>query len=264
VFFGQSFVLALICALANRSRSALWLLSIPFAVLFAIGFLADEVSGSLLRLFAYRWSTGGRTVLVILVYGLPLPLILTYFTMLVLSVALWPLKVFLGWHVAWDDDRPTVVRHASVLSLMMWVGLWAALLFLITRSVERFGASGVMAVLIGGSAVLLAGIPLACLFNRRGRWFVTFGATILFIAGLSYAESELTFWFDKLTANSGAWIPLGPVLCFNAALGSTVGLNCLVICWMGARMHMPLWRPKPQSVAANSANRSRIAQHEPG
>jgi hypothetical protein len=219
----------------------MWLAVMPFALLLSIAFLAFQI-GPGIEYFARLRDMGGALEMIFL-FAAVVPTALCYGGVLLLSILLWPLKVFSGWRAGWSDDVDRSVRKVPISHLMMWVGLWGALFLLTTTLAEGFGAGTLAAGFLGLLLILVSGFPVAHLLSGD-RWTVLQLAVVAaFILLLSFVESGLIYGFALISR------ALVIVLAFNASLAGVIALNCVLMSRRGLRLHMPLpwWRGKPPS-----------------
>lgn len=256
VFAGQLLVLSLVGALDDKRRWAMWLSVLPFIPLLTLGILpyADR---NWLRYLFYGWGESADVPytlgqLWILFYAnLVAPVYMALGGVLLLSVICWPLKVFLGWGIVGQSGPEKARRRVSTLELILWLGLWSVLFFIVTLVRDAFGTGWFVAALIAVPVVLLAGLPVALACSGSLRWYVWL-ALPAYVLALSYGEAELSHLIAGLTPQGGAGMPLVYPLCFNATLASVVSVNLLVMRAFGLRLHAPLRYPGRQSEAASA------------
>ncbi|HUE69537.1 MAG TPA: hypothetical protein VMP01_01505 [Pirellulaceae bacterium] len=242
VFAGQLLMLCLVGALVEKARWSMWLAVMPFALLLSVAFLAFQM-GPGVYFFARMRDLGGALEMIVLLAAV-VPLTICYGGVLLLSILLWPLKVFSGWRAAWLDEPGDPVGKAPISHLMIWVGLWGALFLLATTLSEGFGSVAAIAGSLGLVLILVTGLPVALLLSsgRGTLWQCTAAAS--FILLLSFVESELVYWIAQPPGLTSLTRVLPIVLAFNASLAGTIALNCHLMRRRGLRLHMPLpwWR----------------------
>jgi hypothetical protein len=261
-FAGQLFTVSLVGAMAEKRRWAMWLSVLPFAWILTLGILPD-VDHNWIRLLVFLIDQFQNVplvtvqLLVLFFAHLMAPLCMILAGILLLSVICWPVKVFCGWRlIDRDYSDPCANRRVSTWQLMLWIGLWGALFCIYTQVREYFGTNWVVAALISVPAVLIVGIPVAMLCaGPRIRWY-TWLAIPVYVLGLSYAESELTYLVASVSAPGSAGIPLVYPLFFNGTVAVVVGGNLLIMREFGLRLHTPLRnvaKPPPARAATDSS-----------
>jgi DMSO/TMAO reductase YedYZ heme-binding membrane subunit len=234
-------MLCLVGALVEKARWGMWLAVMPFALLLSVAFLALQI-GPGVYFFARLRDLGGALEMIVLLSGV-VPLTLCYGGVLLLSILLWPLKVFSGWRAGWSDEVEGFAGKAPISHLMMWVGLWGALFLLATTLAEGFGAVILIAGFVALVLVFITGFPVTILLSGD-RW-----TPLRRTALVSFIESELVYWVAQPPGLTSITRVLPLVLAFNASLAGMIALNCHLMSRQGLRLHMPLpwWRGKPPS-----------------
>lgn len=186
----------------------------------------------------YRWANVIR--LVSWQGSLPMQLFIGLGTVLAIHTLLWPVRALLGWQVQWaGEESAQRERLLTLWHLVAWVVLIAFLLVAAGSSMNA-GMLTIM-VLLGEFAALLAGLPVLILATRRKRLPFWIPGVLAGLIGLSWAESELTFLFTKVTG-SGTGIPLPYVAIWNGAVAGTVLLAIFLLRWAGLEFHLPISR----------------------
>ena len=251
VFAGQMMAMSVVGALVERRRWQMWLVATPMGALLSAGWFLMESWNYLIRFHPSR--AGFLKLFAMYLEGLYLPTAFFLGGILVLSLLLWPFKVYCGWRIT-DGSAPfTPVRHISISTLMLWVALWAALFFLLTQLASQFGPAPVVPAVIGVVALLLGAMPSLYAANRRKWVFISLLISISATALISYAESESLFVISKVFGNGGSAIPLPPILTFNFSLALSVAINCLLLRIFGLRLHIPLWISRGKRTTPSSA-----------
>lgn len=177
VLAGQLLVLSLVGALAQKRRWAMWLAVLPFIPLLTLGMLPDADRTWLHYLFFLPEESADVPFILgqlwILFYSnLVAPVYLSLGGVLLLSVICWPLKVLLGWGIVGPSGLENQSRRVSTWQLMLWLGLWSVLFFILTLVRDAFGTGWFVAALIAVPVVLLAGLPVALGCSGSLRWYV--------------------------------------------------------------------------------------------
>ncbi|MCE9524550.1 MAG: hypothetical protein K8R36_00680 [Planctomycetales bacterium] len=234
VTFVGLLLFAAVTALMDMRQRVRWL--VVFVVLSAQCLLLT--TGELVAFADYR---GANVIRLVSWQGsLPMQLFIGLGTVLTIHTLLCPVRALLGWQVQWAGAEPARrERLLTLWHLVAWVVLIAFLLVAAGSSMNA-GMLTVM-VLLGEFAALLAGLPVLILTTRRKRLPFWIPGVLAGLVGLSWAESELTFLFTKVTG-SGTGIPLWYVAIWNGAVAGTVLLAIFLLRWAGLEFHLPISR----------------------
>jgi|GEM_PF-1257349 hypothetical protein len=225
---------AAVTALMDMRQRVRWL--VVFAVLSAQCLLLT--TGELVASADYRWANVIR--LISWQGSLPMQLFIGLGTVLAIHTLLWPVRALLGWQVQWAGAEPARrERLLTLWHLVAWVVLIAFLLVAAGSSMNA-GMLTIM-VLLGEFAALLAGLPVLILATRHKHLPFWIPGVLAGFVGLSWAESELTFLFTRVTG-SGTGIPLWYVAIWNGTVAGTVLLAIFLLRWAGLEFHLPISR----------------------
>ena len=179
---------------------------------------------------------------------------------LVLHIAAWPLRALLGLRLV-NEPHTEIVSHArqfGITHLMAWVGLFAALLWLL-RIVTDSEGPVVMFVVIAGlilvSSIFVMPWVYLLVKVKIKRWPIFIG--LLGVAVLSYLAQEATGQFNAyqvMNTKSVAAAFLLPAIQFQdfAAFTGTISLVTLLNCLALRQMGMRFRRLKSEAVPSHS------------
>jgi hypothetical protein len=201
IISAQVLILAIFTAFHDPRRPVSRWLSIAAILFGAFALFASESSG-MHYLVARRLSFGGPGFLFILYLSTVVAAAILagcVAFILFLHIVAWPLRTMLGLRLIkrGEPDASSAARQFGITQLMAWVGLFAALLWLLTTAV---GAPETLYPLLAILGVITVSILLVMpwiylLVKEKIKLWPVFAA-ILGVTALSYAAEVATFQFN--------------------------------------------------------------------